>query len=223
MSKNKLQRYEEVRLLENVFEYTDFQNPGKTTPKGEWREKVFRNPRPILLELACGKGDYALNLAKKFPDQNFVGVDIKGARLWKGATRAKEQGIDNLRFLRIFIDHLDQYFAAGEVDEIWITFPDPYPKSKREKKRLTSPRFLELYRKVLKNGGDIHLKTDSDSLFHYSLSTVKEEKGEILDRVDDIYRDRPGDELLSIKTYYEKKHLEAGKTIKYLRFRLAQD
>ncbi|MEX0995220.1 MAG: tRNA (guanosine(46)-N7)-methyltransferase TrmB [Balneolaceae bacterium] len=121
----------------------------------------------------------------------------------------------------MFIDHLDLYFAKGEVDEIWITFPDPYPKAKREKKRLTSPKFLDIYRKILKKGGEIHLKTDSDSLFHYSWTTVREQGGEITERVEDVYGERPDDELLTIKTYYEKQHLKAGKTINYLRFQLS--
>jgi len=220
MAKNKLKKYEEVSKLENVFEYTDYQRAGNKKPKGDWRRKIFGNEHPITLELACGKGDYALNLARKFPGKNFIGVDIKGARLWKGATRAKEQQIHNIHFLRIFIDHLDQYFAPGEVDEIWITFPDPYPKDKWEKKRLTSPKFLNLYRSVLKNNGELHLKTDSESLIQFSLAAIQEKDGQITERVDDVYRERPDDELLSIQTTYEKKHLEAGKTIKYLRFRL---
>lgn len=220
MGKNKLQRYEEVRNLDNVFEYTDFQKTGESTPIGKWGEKVFGNDQPIILELACGKGEYALSLAKKYPEKNFIGIDIKGARLWKGATRAKEQQIFNIRFLRIFIDHLKDYFAEDEVHEIWITFPDPFPKDKQEKKRLTSPKFLDIYRSVLKKNGDIHLKTDSDLLYNYTRLMVHETGGDILDQTNDIYRERPDDELLSIKTYYEKKHLDAGKTIKYTRFQL---
>ncbi|MEX0889903.1 MAG: tRNA (guanosine(46)-N7)-methyltransferase TrmB [Balneolaceae bacterium] len=218
--KNKLQRYREVSDMEIVLEYTDFENRPDGKPKGEWHQKYFGNGRPIILELACGKGDYALNLARREPELNVVGVDIKGARIWKGATTARDEGVENVRFLRIFIDHLDEYFDRGEVSEIWITFPDPYLKEKKESKRLTSPRFLDTYRKVLAPGGEIHLKTDSLPLYEYTLETIRDQNCELLDQVDDVYRERPEDPLLTIQTYYEKMHLRDGKTIRYVRFRI---
>lgn len=219
-NKNKLQRYREVSEMEIVLEYTDFEDPSAVKPKGEWHQAIFGNDHPIVLELACGKGDYALHLARRGPELNVVGVDIKGARIWKGACRALEEGLEHVRFLRIFIDHLDEYFDKGEVEEIWITFPDPYLKDKKESKRLTSPRFLELYRKVLAPGGVIHLKTDSLPLYEYTLETIRDQKCELLDRVDDIYKERPNDPILTNQTYYEKMHLKEGKTIRYVRFRI---
>ena len=220
MSKNKLQRFAEISEFDHVLELTDFQHEESEKPRGRWREDVFENDRPIILELACGKGEYTVELARRHPDFNFVGVDIKGARLWKGAKRALDRQLDNVRFLRIYIDHLDEYFGPDEIEEIWITFPDPYPKWSDRNKRLTSPKFLEIYKKVLREDGVIHLKTDSDSLFEFTRKVLEQEECRVLDLVEDIYSDRPKDPLLSIKTYYEKMHLEEGKTIKYVKFRL---
>lgn len=220
MSKNKLQRYREIRDLENVFEYTDFQDPENEKPAGKWHE-IFGNRNPIVLELACGKGEYTLNLAKRNPDKNFIGIDIKGARIWLGANVAIEQSMDNVRFIRMFIDHIDEYFEKDEVNEIWITFPDPYlRKKKRRKKRLTSKKFLKKYRKILKKDSPVHLKTDSDQLFQFTLDVIKEENCTVERLVKDIYRDTPDDPILTIRTYYEKGHLRENKTIKYIRFKL---
>ncbi|MEX1011751.1 MAG: tRNA (guanosine(46)-N7)-methyltransferase TrmB [Balneolaceae bacterium] len=220
MAKNKLQRYEEVRELDTVLEYTEFAEGGRTPPAGDWNDRIFEDPGPVVLELACGKGEYTLQLARTSPEINAVGIDIKGARIWKGATRAHREGLKNVRFLRIFIDHLVDYFAPGEVSQIWIPFPDPYLKETKSDKRLTSPKFLEIYQKVLEPGGTIHLKTDSPELWEYTLEVIRNERCELLDRVDDIYKERPGDELLTHTTYYERKHLAAGRTIRYVRFRL---
>lgn len=220
MSKNKLQRYREIRDLENVFEYTDFQHPDEEKPAGKWHE-IFGNRNPIILELACGKGEYTLNLAKRTPDKNFIGIDIKGARIWLGANVAREQSMDNVRFIRMFIDHIDEYFEKGEVDEIWITFPDPYlRKKKKRKKRLTSKKFLKKYRKILKKESPVHLKTDSDQFFQFTLDVIREENCTIERLVKDIYTDVPDDPILTIQTYYEKNHLKANKKIKYVCFRL---
>ena len=174
----------------------------------------------LCLELACGKGEYARALAERDPDRNYIGIDIKGARIWKGAKIALEKKIDNIRFLRMQIDHLDEYFASGEVDEIWITFPDPYLRKSKSSKRLTSPKFLDIYKKILKPGGLIHLKTDSEPLFRFTKETLRDTGCKTVDLVEDVYKERPDDELLTIQTFYEKQHLEKGKTIRYVCFKL---
>jgi len=223
MGTNKLQRFEEIGKFENVFELTDYQHNDVKKPKGNWHQKVFGNSNPIILELACGKGSYTLELARRNPHKNFVGVDIKGARIWKGAKRARSEKLDNLRFLRIYIDHLDEYFAQEEVDDIWITFPDPYPNFGDRSKRLTSPKFLNIYQRILKSDGHIRLKTDSDGLFEYTRKVIKEREYPVVDEVKNIYKERPDNELLTIQTFYEKKHLENGKTIKFIAFGLSAD
>tara|TARA_R100001143_G_C3361305_1_gene136520 strand:+ start:35183 stop:35845 length:663 start_codon:yes stop_codon:yes gene_type:complete len=218
-NKNKIKRIAEVAQFENVIEYTDLEESER--PKGIWNSEIFQNQNPITLELACGKGDYTVELARRFPERNYIGIDIKGPRIWKGAKTAIEDGLSNVRFLRMFIDHLHSYFDKDEVDEIWITFPDPYIKKKpRQSKRLTSPKFLNIYRKLLKNGGVVHLKTDSLILFNFTLETIREEGCTVLRRVDNVYRDAPNDDLLNIQTFYEKKHLKDGKIIQYVSFTL---
>lgn len=216
--KNKLQRFSEIARFENVFEYTDFENTDP--PKGRWKSEIFKNENPIVLELACGKGEYTIYLAEKHPNKNFIGIDLKGARIWKGAKYALEKGLSNVRFIRMFIDHLEEYFSKGEVDEIWITFPDPYPRKSKVNKRLTSSKFLEIYRKVLKSGKPIHLKTDSDKLYRFTLETIKEEGCKMIRKVDDVYSEMPEDELLTNQTFYEKQHLADGRTIHYVKFLL---
>jgi len=220
MGKNKLERFAEIREFENVLECTDFEDDESKKPSGKWHSDIFENDHPIVLELACGKGTYTLELARRNPDLNIVGVDIKGARIWKGAKRALKENLENVRFLRTYIDHLDEYFSQNEVDDIWITFPDPYPRGSDRDKRLTSPKFQAIYRNVLKPSGKIRLKTDSDRLFSYTKLMVDKENCKVLDVVDNIYRDRPGDELLTIKTDFEKKHLKKGRTISYIEFQL---
>lgn len=223
MGKNKLERFAEVAEFEHVLELTDFRDDDTPKPRGRWDEDIFGNDHPIVLELACGKGEYTLELAAKNPDKNFVGVDIKGARLWKGAKRALDRDLENVRFLRIYIDHLNEYFAPGEVQEMWITFPDPYLKWSNRSKRLTSPKFLGIYQKVLAKEGSIHFKTDSDQLWEFTNQVMEQEQCRVLDRVDDVYKERPDDPLLTIQTYFEKKHLKNNKTIKYLHFKLPKD
>ena len=217
MAKNKLKKFEDVDRFSNVFEYTDFSD-GSPKPKGRWHKEIFKNENPIVLELACGKGEYTVNLARRNPDKNFIGIDKKGWRLWTGAKQALEEPLPNVHFIRMFIDHLDEYFAKGEVDEIWITFPDPYLRESQTSKRLTSPKFLNIYRKILSKDAIVHLKTDSDELYDFTLETIAEENCKIADRVDDVYSDRPEDPVLSLKTYYEKMHLKKGKTIHYIAF-----
>lgn len=217
MPKLKEERMEELPKLDNTLVYTEF-NEENPAPREKWNSEVFEKDQPIVLELACGKGEYSTGLAELEPDKNYVGLDIKGNRMWVGATEALENNLDNVRFLRCFIDHLDQFFGENEVDEAWIVFSDPYLK--KERKRLTHPKFLKLYRKVMKPGGIIHLKTDSDVLYEYTKEIIKQEALELLDDEPDVHKNRPDDPRLSIITYYEQMHLERGKTIKYLKFRV---
>jgi tRNA (guanine-N7-)-methyltransferase len=217
MPKIKEQRMEEIRAMSNVFEWTDY-NSNTPFPKGTWNSDIFKNGNPIVLELACGKGEYSIGLGKLYPDKNFVGFDIKGNRMWVGATKAKEEGLDNVRFFRAFIDHLDHFFVEKELDEIWIIFPDP--QLKKDRKKLTSPKFLELYRPLLKKGATINLKTDSPELYEFTKKVIKEEKLVLHRDVSNIYKECPTDPVLSIRTYYEGMHLNKGRVIRFLSFSL---
>ena len=217
MPKIKEERMEELPKLENTLIYTEF-DEDHPAPKGRWNSEVFGKDQPIVLELACGKGEYSIGLAEIEPEKNYVGLDIKGNRMWVGATEALEKGLDNVRYLRCFIDHLDQFFGEDEVDEAWIVFSDPYLK--KERKRLTHPKFLKHYRKVMKPGSVIHLKTDSDVLSDYTKEIIKQEQLELVDDESNVHQNRHGDPKLSILTYYEQMHLEKGKTIKYLAFKI---
>lgn len=223
MGKNKLERFAEIDKFENVLELTDFSETQGKKPRGKWGREIFGNRKPIVLELACGKGSYTLELARRVPDKNFIGVDIKGARIWKGANRARQENLKNVRFLRIFIDHLDEYFAKDEVSEIWITFPDPFPKGSDREKRLTSDKFLVQYSKVLQSKGLIHLKTDSSLLYKFSKRNIEDFGGEILVENEDIHSADPLLFPLDICTDFEKKHLRRERTIKYLKFVLPTD
>lgn len=189
--------------------------------KGNWHRDYFKNDHPITLELACGRGEYTVGLARVFPERNFIGIDIKGDRIWKGSGIALEEGMDHVAFLRTQILMIERFFEKGEVDEIWITFPDPRPKDRDEKRRLTHPRFLELYRSVLKPGGTVHLKTDNTGLFEYSLEVLEQEGG-IRDLVytRDLYKSDMLANHHGIRTRYEKKFHEKGEDIKYLKFSL---
>lgn len=218
MPKVKLQRMDEIRRMENVFEWTDY-NSAHPFPKGSWNSKIFRNQNPIVLELACGKGEYSVGLGKLYPNKNFIGFDIKGNRIWVGAQKALQENLTNVRFFRAYIDHIDQFFAPGEIDEIWIIFPDP--QLKKDRKKLTSPKFLELYRPLLKPGARIHLKTDSDELYEFTRQTVDEQGLMLHQDVVDVHRQCPEHPELSIRTYYESMHLKKGKTIHYISFSLS--
>ncbi len=187
--------------------------------KGKWNEDLFGNDNPVVLELGCGKGEYTVGLARRFKEKNYIGIDIKGARIWKGAKLALDETINNAVFLRTRIELINSFFGKNEIDEIWITFPDPQPKSK--KKRLTSSRFLNLYRGFLKQGGFIHLKTDNGLLYNYTLEIIKYNKLEIEYCTDDLYDSLADNDILSVKTFYEIKFLEQGLKIYYLRFKLA--
>lgn len=217
MPKIKEQRMEEIRSMVHVFEWTDY-NSKNPFPKGNWNSEIFKNENPVVLELACGKGEYSIGLGKLYPDKNFVGFDIKGNRIWVGATKALELGLDNVRFFRAYIDHLDQFFEKNEVDEIWIIFPDP--QLKKDRKKLTSPKFLELYRPLLKKGAAINLKTDSPELYEFTKEVIKQENLMLHRDIGDVYKECPNDSELSIQTYYEGLHLKKDRVIRFLSFSL---
>ncbi len=183
-----------------------------------WNEKVFHNDHPIILELGCGKGDYALALAQRYPEKNFIGIDLKGARLFIAAQNALELQADNVVFIRMHAEEIAEVFAKEEVAEIWIPFPDPYPKSARANKRLTSAKYINLYRQILVKNAAIHLKTDSEKLFEFTSETLQQENCKIQEMSWDIYQKAHIDELLDIQTTFEKRHLLDGKKIKYVRF-----
>jgi tRNA (guanine-N7-)-methyltransferase len=213
MGKDKLRRFAEIETFDNVLQL----DAGKPY-KGQWSKTFFKNDNPIVLELACGKGEYTVNLAVMFPEKNFIGIDYKGNRIWRGAKTAIEDGVKNVAFIRMQIETLTEFFAPGEVDEIWITFPDPQPQLSREKKRLTSPRFLNMYIEVLKPGGCVNLKTDNDGFYTYTAEKIKELNLKEHINTSDLYHSEYADEVLSIKTYYEKKYLKDNKNINYLKF-----
>ncbi len=188
--------------------------------KGKWHSVWFGNNNPIVLELGCGKGEYTLALATKYPDKNIIGIDIKGARMWRGAKDLHIMQLPNAAFVRTRIEFNDSFFAPGEVSEIWLTFPDPQMKRIREKKRLSGPWFLNHYRRYLKDNGIVHLKTDSRELYDYTLSLAQVNRLEIISSVTDLYHEMPGDPMLSITTHYEDIFLKQGIPITYLSFRL---
>jgi len=225
MAPNKLQKFSEMETILFVFQYPFSVLREKGFPMaGQWREEFFHNGNPIVLELGCGKGEYTVGLAERFPAKNFIGVDIKGARMWSGATYARDRGMTNVAFLRTHIEMIDSFFGRDEVDEIWITFPDP--QMKKVRKRLTSTRFINLYRRILRPGGIIHLKTDSPFLYTYTrlLCETNPEAIEVLASTDDLYANPDSvDDILDIKTHYERQWIERGLTIKYISFRVDAD
>ena len=218
MGKDKLRKFAEVATFKNVAQLDE----GKVF-KGKWSREFFKNDNPIVLELACGKGEYTVNLAKLFPQINFIGVDFKGNRIWRGAKTAIEDGIDNVGFLRIQIETILEYFDEGEVSEIWITFPDPQPQDSREKKRLTNPKFLEKYKHILLPEGIMHLKTDNDGFYAYTLEQIKLQNLPVFKETTDLYHSDLVDEVLSIKTYYERKYLADDKNINYVQWKFKKD
>lgn len=223
MGKNKLAKFGEMESFPHVFQYTfsALRETQQSFPmRGKWSE-FFGNDNPIVLELGCGKGEYTVALAELFPEKNFIGVDIKGARMWTGAKASFQKGMKNVAFIRTNIEIIDSFFCADEVSEIWLTFPDP--QMKKVRKRLTSTRFMELYQKIVKENGLIHLKTDSNFLFQYTCEMVKANHYEVQFMNDDLYHsDFSDDKILSIKTFYEQQWIERGLTIKHIRFVLGK-
>lgn len=222
-SKNKLKRFKENETFANVIQpEREEVLAGAFALKGKWASDFFKNENPIVLELGCGKGEYTINLAKQNPQKNFIGVDIKGARFWRGAKTAIEENIENVAFLRTQIELIDYFFARGEVSEIWITFPDPQIKYKRTKHRLTNADFLARYKNILTKQGLIHLKTDSEFMHGYTLGLLHGAGHEVLYANHHIYKNEGAPtEVTSIQTFYEKQYLTQGKPITYIRFRLS--
>ncbi len=224
MGKGKISKFEEMKTFRNVFQ-PPFEEVFRRdfSLKGRWAPEHFGNSHPIVLELGCGKGEYTVGLAGIFPDKNFIGVDIKGARIWTGARQAHLEKIPNVAFIRTRIEFIHSFFGPGEVEEIWLTFPDPQLKKRRNKKRLTAARFLNLYREFLVDGGTVHLKTDNAVLYRYTLDLVRANDLPLDFATEDLYGSRQVDMVHGIRTFYEKQFIGEGMNIHYLRFRLPGD
>lgn len=221
-SKNKLRRFRENEGFSNVVQPSREELTDKEYPlRGSWNKDFFKNEKPIVLELGCGKGEYSVALAQANPEKNFIGIDIKGARFWRGAKTALEEGLENVGFVRTQIELIDRLFADGEVDEIWITFPDPQIKYKRTKHRLTNTEFLQKYKKILKPGGVVNLKTDSEFMHGYTLGLLHGEGHEVLHANHNVYKNEYSPkEVTGIQTFYEKQYLDQGKPITYIQFKI---
>lgn len=227
MAKRKLQKFADINTFPNVLQNTQFKNPvlrnsnsESVNYKGKWSADFFDNQNPIVLELACGKGEYTIDMARTTPDKNFIGVDIKGNRIHTGAKRGLEENVKNAAFLRTEITQLPFFFDENEVSEIWITFPDPHLKPCKDQQRLTSERFLQIYKNFLQPSALIHLKTDDSTLYAFTLETAKQMQCTIHYADEDIYCKVLPHPFLIIKTYYEKMHLEKGRKIKYVQMSL---
>jgi len=221
-SKNKLKRFKENDTFANVFQpFREELVANNFKLKGKWNAEFFKNDNPIVLELGCGKGEYAVGLGAKFPDKNFIGIDLKGARFWRGAKTAIENGMDNIAFIRTQIELINYIFAENEVSEIWITFPDPQIKYKRTKHRLTNAAFLEKYKTVLKPDGIMHLKTDSEFMHGYTLGLLHGAGHEVLYANHNVYHNEGSPkEVTEIQTFYENQYLEVDKAITYIQFKI---
>ena len=216
MGRRKLKKFADIADRPNVVEPS---KPIYEKIRGNWNKEIFKNSNPITLELACGRGEYTIGLGRKFPDVNHIGVDIKGDRIWKGSGMAIEEGLENVAFLRTHMLELNTFFKTDEVNEIWITFPDPRPRDRDEKRRVTHDRYLDIYKGIIKDGGIVRLKTDNTGLFEYTLEVLKNRQ-DIKDLVHtfDLYHSKLKEECHDIRTRYEKKFSEEGHDIKYLRF-----
>lgn len=236
MGKNKLARWTELGSYDNVIQPLITDVSDKNHPiKGKWNQQLFKNTNPIVLELGCGRGEYTIGLAKAFPQNNYIGIDIKGARMWRGAKTSNELNLPNVAFLRTRIEFINSFFSEDEVDDIWITFPDPHPGRRNANKRLTSPWFLNSFRHFLKNDGLIHLKTDNKELYDFTTRVLSDNNLQTIFTTNDLYSQKTAftdppsdargsysfyDNILSIRTHYESIFLEAGLKINYLSFRL---
>jgi len=221
-SKNKLKRFKENETFQNVFQPTREEVVSNNFPlRGKWNSDFFNNQNPIIIELGCGKGEYSVGLAAHYPNKNFIGIDIKGARFWRGAKTANEEGMLNVAFVRTQIELINHIFSDGEVDEIWITFPDPQIKYKRTKHRMTNSEFLKMYKKILKPNGVVNLKTDSEFMHGYTLGLLHGEGHEVEYANHNVYKNEGAPaEVTSIQTYYEMQYLEINKAITYIRFKI---
>lgn len=221
-SKNKLKRFKENETFSNVFQPTREELiTNQFLHKGKWNQDYFKNNKPIVLELGCGKGEYSVGLAEKYPEKNFIGIDLKGARFWRGAKTAIETGLKNVAFIRAQIELINYIFNENEVDEIWITFPDPQIKYKRTKHRMTNSNFLKLYKKVLKPDGVVNLKTDSEFMHGYTLGLLHGEGHEVIYSNHNVYvNEGSPDEVTSLQTFYEKQYLKINKAITFIRFKI---
>lgn len=221
-SKNKLKRFKENETFSNVFQPTREElTAGNFALKGKWNADFFHNDNPLILELGCGKGEYAVGLAERYPDKNFIGIDTKGARFWRGAKTVAENDMKNVAFIRAQIELVDHLFVENEIDEIWITFPDPQIKYKRTKHRMTNSEFLQLYKKILKKDGVVNLKTDSEFMHGYTLGLLHGEGHEVLYANHNVYNNEGApSEVTEIQTFYEKQYLEVNKAITYIRFKI---
>lgn len=222
MGKNKLAKFAEMATYDHVIQapYNKLDHKDHEL-KGQWAKSFFKSNNPIVLELGCGKGEYSVSLAEAFPTKNFIGVDIKGARMWRGAKLAFDKGLKNVGFLRTNIEIIDSFFAPDEVEQIWLTFPDP--QMKKYTKRLTATNFIERYRRFLQPDGIIHLKTDSNFQYQYTLAMARENNFQVVTETDDLYNSDIINEVLSIQTFYEKQWRERGIKIKYLAFTINHD
>ena len=224
MGKGKLNKFSEMETFPNVIQ-PGFEEVYRKDfrLKGHWSDKYFGNGQPVVLELGCGKGEYTVGLARALPLYNFIGVDIKGARIWTGAKTALEEKIENVAFVRTRIEFIESFFGKDEVEEIWITFPDPQLKKRRNKKRLTGPRFLAMYRNFLKKGGIVHLKTDNEVMFSYTVELVRSNNFDLISATDDLYGSDFSGPARDIQTFYERQFLDEGMKIHYLQFRISHD
>lgn len=224
MAKNKIRKWLEMKNYPHVIQprFEDVFRKDYEL-KGKWKASFFGNKRQLILELGCGRGEYTIGMARQCPQTNFLGIDIKGARMWQGAKTAHSESLTNVGFLRTRVELVESFFDRDEVDEIWLTFPDPQLKKKRNKKRLTGPRFLNHYRSFLKKDGMIHLKTDSTELYDYTTRLLAENKLELISKTTDLYAEGSISDILKIRTHYEQIFLDAGKKIHYICFRLDND
>jgi tRNA (guanine-N7-)-methyltransferase len=220
VAKNKILRFSENKTFPNLVQL-DYEDIIKGVPlKGKWKSEFFRNNNPIVIELGCGKGEYTIGLAKRNLNKNYIGIDIKGARIWRGCKTSNKESLGNVGFIRARIEHIELIFDKEEIDEIWITFPDPQPKGFKAKKRLTSPRFLDIYKKFLSQEGVIHLKTDNDVFFEYTIEVIEEFNHKLIYLTHDLYKSDCKGAPAEIQTFYEKKYLGQGQNINYVKFKM---